>query len=214
MTESPSNSSGENGGTKIDRVVSKYGLDGIEAEIEERWTRTDGSGDSTRDLAKYFNKAVLRQRLQDAGRDPLESELDTIYQFVSEGEISSAETIEVRERLAEMNVDPDALASDFVSHQTIYNYLTQQRGAEYDNERDPQKRLQSANDSVQKMKNRTTAMAQSNIESLRRAGILTVGEFDVNGEVYVFCQDCSSRYTLSELIDRRGCDCKNVELQP
>lgn len=213
MTESPSDSSERNGRTKIDRVVSKYGLGGIEAEIEERWTRTDGSGDSTRELAKFFNKAVLRQRLQSAGRDPLEGELDTIYQFVSEGQISSAETIEVRERLAEMDVDADALASDFVSHQTIYNYLTQQRGAEYDNERSPRERLQSANDSVQKMKNRTTAMAQSNVESLRRAGLLTVGEFDVNGEVYVFCQDCSSRYTLSELVDRQRCDCEGANLQ-
>lgn len=207
MTGDNLDSSVENADTKVGRLIAKYDLDGMAADMEERWTRDDEQSKSIREIEEDFNKAVLRQVLEDSGTQPFESELDTIYRVINDEQATMAENIEVQERLSERNIDADSLADDFVSHQTIYNFLTKQRKAEYQRTQDPQERLSRSNESVQKIKNRLTAVAQTNVRSLKNSGLVTLGEFDVMGEVYVYCQDCSSRFSVSELIDREGCEC-------
>jgi len=207
MTGDSLDSSVENANTKVGRLIAKYGLDGMAADMEERWMRDDEQSKSIREIEEDFNKAVLRRVLEDSGTQPFESELDTIYRVITDEQATMTEDIEVQERLSERNVDADSLADDFVSHQTIYNFLTKQRKAEYQSTQDPQERLRRSNESVQKIKNRLTAVAQTNVRSLENSGLLTLGEFDVMGEVYVYCQDCNSRFSISELIDREGCEC-------
>ena len=207
MTGENIDSSVENADTKVGRLIAEYGLDGMAADMEERWTRDDEHSKSIREIEEDFNKAVLRQVLEDSGTQPFDSELDTIYRVLNGEQTTMTEDIEVRERLSERNVDADSLADDLVSHQTIYNFLTKQRKAEYRSTKDPRERLHRSNESVQKIKNRLTAVAQTNVRSLENSGLLTLGEFDVMGEVYVYCQDCNSRYSFSELIDREGCEC-------
>jgi len=207
MTGENIDSSVENADTKVGRLIAKYGLDGMAADMEERWTRDDEQSKSIREIEEDFNKAVLRQVLEDSGTQPFDSELDTIYRVINGEQTTMTEDIEVRERLSERNVDADSLADDLVSHQTIYNFLTKQRKAEYRGTRDPRERLHHSDESIQKIKNRLTAVAQTNVRSLENSGLLTLGEFDVMGEVYVYCQDCNSRYSFSELIDREGCEC-------
>ena len=207
MTGENIDSSVENADTKVGRLIAKYGLDGMAADMEERWTRDDEHSKSIREIEEDFNKAVLRQVLEDSGTQPFDSELDTIYRVINGEQTTMTEDIEVRERLSERNVDADSLADDLVSHQTIYNFLTKQRKAEYRGTRDPRERLHHSDESIQKIKNRLTAVAQTNVRSLENSGLLTLGEFDVMGEVYVYCQDCNSRYSFSELIDREGCEC-------
>ena len=207
MTGENIDSSVENADTKVGRLIAKYGLDGMAADMEERWTRDDEHSKSIREIEEDFNKAVLRQVLEDSGTQPFDSELDTIYRVINGEQTTMTEDIEVRERLSERNVDADSLADDLVSHQTIYNFLTKQRKAEYRGTRDPRERLHHSDESIQKIKNRLTAVAQTNVRSLENSGLLTLGEFDIMGEVYVYCQDCNSRYSFSELIDREGCEC-------
>ena len=207
MTGENIDSSVENADTKVGRLIAKYGLDGMAADMEERWTRDDEHSKSIREIEEDFNKAVLRQVLEDSGTQPFDSELDAIYRVINDEQTTMTEDIEVRERLSERNVDADSLADDLVSHQTIYNFLTKQRKAEYRSTQDPRERLRRSNESVQKIKNRLTAVAQTNVRSLENSGLLTLGEFDVMGEVYVYCQDCNSRFSVSELIEREGCEC-------
>ena len=207
MTGENLDSSVENADTKVGRLIAKYGLDGMAADMEERWTRDDEHSKSIREIEEDFNKAVLRQVLEDSGTQPFDSELDTIYRVINGEQTTMTEDIEVRERLSEQSVDADSLADDLVSHQTIYNFLTKQRKAEYRSTKDPRDRLHHSNESIQKIKNRLTAVAQTNVRSLENSGLLTLGEFDVMGEVYVYCQNCNSRYSFSELIDREGCEC-------
>ena len=207
VTNENLNSSLENANTKVGRLIAKYGLDGMAADMEERWTRDDEQSKSIREIEEDFNKAVLRQVLKDSGSQPFDSELDTIYRVINDEQTTMTEDIEVRERLSERNIDADSLAKDFVSHQTIYNFLTKQRKAEYRGTQDPRERLRRSNESVQKIKNRLTAVAQTNVRSLENSGLLTIGEFDVMGEVYVYCRDCNGRFSISELIDREGCEC-------
>jgi len=206
MTDADSDSPMSNGDSKVERVAVRYDIDGIGAELEERWT-TDGNESSTRQLANHFNKSVVRAALRGAGATPLESELETIYKALSKSGTDAAELIEVRERLSEHGIDPESLADDFVSHQTVYNYLTKHRGAVYESTSDPAERLRKTNESVQRVKSRMVAIASRNINMLRRADILTLGEYDVVGDIHVYCHDCEQRYGVRELVDKRGCGC-------
>jgi len=206
MTDPDSDSAMQNGDSKIERVASHYNIDGIGAELEERWT-ADANESSTRQLAKYFNKSVVRAALRGAGATPLESELKAIYEALSADATDTAELIEVRERLSEHGIDAESLSGDFVSHQTVYNYLTKSRGAVYESTTSSAERLRKANESVQRVKNRMVAIASRNIDTLRRADILSLGEHDVVGEVHIYCHDCGQRYGMRDLIENRGCNC-------
>ena len=207
MTGDTESSSPTSQDTKIDRVMAKYGLEGMAAELEELWTR-DEDPCSVRELADYFNESVLRAALREAGADTFTSEIETIYRVVNDGDGDVGERIEVEERLAEADVDVDSLAADFISHQTVYNYLTGMRDVEYDRNVDPEDRLRRSNESIQKLKNRLTAMAENNVSSLERSELITLGTFDVVSEVHVYCQDCGGRFTVAELVERRGCGCE------
>lgn len=207
MTGTDKNSSLENKQSKVARLIAEYDLEGIGEEMEELWTRTDDTGLSTRELADHFNKELLRAVLHDAGMEVIQSELTAIQSFVNGEQQTVREEIEVEERLARHDIDPDKLNSLFVSHQTVYNYLTEQRGAEYQNDTGPEERIRKSSDSIQKMKARTTSVAKNILDSLARAGLITLGEYDVISEVSVYCEDCGSRFTTSELIARRGCNC-------
>jgi len=206
MTNADGGSAMQNGDSKIERVAARYGIDGIGAELEERWT-ADGNESSTRQLAKYFNKSVVRAAMRDAGATPLASELEAIYVALSADGADTAERVEVRERLSEYDIDAESLSGDFVSHQTVYNYLTECRGAVYKSTSDPTDRLRKANESVQRVKGRMVAIASRNLDTLRKADLLTLGEYDVVGEINVYCRDCGQRYGMRELIQNRGCDC-------
>lgn len=207
MTESGESRSLSERKTKMDRVMTKYSLDGLAAELEALWTR-DEDQFSIRELADYFNETVLRETLHDAGIDTFQTEVETMYCVISDDESDIGERIEVEERLAQADIDVDTLVSDFVSHQTVYNYLTRTREVEYERNVDPEDRLRRSNESVQKLKNRLTSMTESNVSSLKRGELVTLGEFDVVSEVHIYCQECGGRFTVSELIDNRGCACE------
>jgi hypothetical protein len=89
----------------------------------------------------------------------------------------------------------------------VYNYLTKHRGAVYESTSDPAERLRKTNESVQRVKSRMIAIASRNIDMLRRADILILGEYDVVGEIHVYCHDCGQRYGVRELVDKRRCGC-------
>jgi len=205
MRDDLKNSSETNTDTKIDRLIDKYDLEGMSAEIEERWTRENG--DSTREIANFFNKRLLKEQLKHAEIQPLESELDTLYRFVAGEQMDTAEKIEVEERLTRTDVNIEELADDFISHQTIYNYLTEERGVEYTKSQTPEQRLRKSNESIQKVQGRLTAMTDSIIDSLVNVDILKLGEYDVISQVYIYCQNCETRFEISELFEQKSCEC-------
>ena len=51
------------------------------------------------------------------------------------------------------------------------------------------------------------AVAENNLGHLRDAGELRLGEFTVLLEVQVLCEDCGASYSITDLLDRGGCDC-------
>lgn len=197
---------GDRPSIKVARLIREYELDGLGEELEAAWTGDGVERKSLRDLADEFNRRLLERALHDAGRQALETEVETIYRTLTSDDVSAGVRADARNRLAADGVDVDALESDFVSYAAVRTYLTDYRGASYEGPSDAEK-LDSDRDTVQRLVTRTHSVAESRLEQLRETGRLEVEEFDVFVSAEVLCRRCGTRHTVDELLDAGGCDC-------
>lgn len=201
---------GDDGGTtgqsKIERVIETYGLDGIGDELERRWTGVDGDSESTRDLATYFNCRVLETAIERSDVTVVSEDVTELYEALTDESVESDSTL-VRSRLQRGGLDIEVVESAFVSHQTIYRYLTDQRGATQSTPSD-EERLDNGSKRIQRLQGRTTAVTTETIESLERHDLLTVGQFDVLHDVQILCRDCGRSYDVTTLLEQGHCDCE------
>lgn len=189
---------------KVQRNIQKYGLTGIGDDLVTRWTADDDRM-SLRALADLFNKAMLEAAIKDQGITPLLGRVETVYDILTSEDTTSGTRIQAKNELRQDGVNVEELTSDFVTRQAIHTYLTKNRGAEYDdNDADPLKRRQAE---LQRLESRHTAVAERSLESLRNAGELSLGQFQVLVSLQVQCSDCGTQYQMSELLDRGGCEC-------
>jgi len=193
--------------SKVARLVDEYGLDGVGAELEARWTATGDDHWSLRDLAEQFNRELVRERLHDAGYNPSESEVGNVVRALTSDEMGAAERTQLRRRLERDGVDVDIEESDVVTYQAVRSYLQNYRGAEY--ERESRDRTETVGDAVQKLRGRLVSVTESKLDQLRNTPHLTLGEFRVMVDVGVLCTECNSRYGVAELLSEGGCDCTN-----
>jgi hypothetical protein len=98
--------------------------------------------------------------------------------------------------------------ADFISHQTVYRYLKNDRGAARP-EQTPAERKESAIDSIQRLRGRTTAVTRQTIESLDKNDAISVGDFNIINEVQVLCEDCGRSYDIVAFLEQDGCDCQS-----
>lgn len=193
--------------TKVARVIEKYDLEGMGARLEAAWTGKSGERTSLRDLADEFNEAVLKVVLREAGVSPLNFEVAGTYDAL-ESE-SGPETTRVVRRLEREGIDPDALATDFVTHQAIHTYLTKEREASLpEDEGDP---VERKIESIEKLKGRTAAVTESTVSSLGSAGRLDGDEYNVLVDIRIVCPVCGTGYPVGEFLRRGGCECSVEE---
>lgn len=189
--------------TKVARVIREYDLDGMGATLEAAWTGEAGERTSLRDLADEFNEAVLEAVLRDAGVSLLNVDVSSTYEALH-GESGSSAT-RARRRLEREDIDVDELTGDFVTHQAVHTYLTQEREAT----------LPAADDemadrkveTIEKLQGRVSAVAESAISSLANKGELDRGDYDVLVDVRAVCPNCGADTPVVELLRRGGCDC-------
>jgi hypothetical protein len=191
--------------SKVERVIEKYGLEGLGDELERRWTGETGERESLRSLADRFNRAVLRAALDEAGSSPLDGEVENTYRLLRGDDVSPGMRTEVRRQLERDGVDREQVESDFVSHQAIHTYLREHRGAELETEEDS--RVEKEAQTIRRLQGRISVVTESGLTRLANAGDITVGDFEVLSDVQVYCADCGSQYEAVELIERGGCDC-------
>jgi hypothetical protein len=190
--------------TKVARLIKEYELEGLGAEMEARWTAEEDRM-SLRALAAYFNQEILRTRLEDAGINTLDGELENIYRLLTDDDVSAAERTRVRRRLQRDGLDVDAVEDDFVTYQAIRTYLTEYRDAEYvRDDRDP---IEREVENVERLRGRVETVTSGKLEQLRERGDLSLGSFRTVVDVKVVCEDCHSQYDVLDLLDRGGCDC-------
>lgn len=204
MTESKSQSSGRQ--TKVARLIDEYGLDGLGAELEYRWTADGDERMSLRALATHFNQRLLKERMSEAGIQSLSGEVENTYRLLTDDEVSGADQTRTIRRLEREGIDVDALRDDFVTYQAIRSYLKRDRGAEYS--KPDKNRIEAELENIQRLRGRITTVTEGNLDQLRRNGDITLGDFGLLVDIAVLCETCGQRYEVEELLERGGCDCE------
>lgn len=189
--------------TKVGRVIEAYDLDEMGATLEAEWTGETGERTSLRDLADEFNEAVVAAAVRETANSSLDVEVASTYEALQNG--TGSEATRARRRLEREGVDVDSLTADFVTHQAIHTYLTEDRGASLptDEEGRAERKIQT----IEKLQGRLSAVSESAISSLANADELDRDDYDVLVDVRAVCPRCGADAPISELIRRGGCGC-------
>ena len=189
--------------TKVARVIQKYNLDSMGASLEAAWTGEAGERTSLRDLADEFNEAVLEAALREESISSVNIDVSSTYAALhGDSDLSATRA---RRRLEREGIDVDKLTGDFVTHQAIHTYLTQEREASLPAADDDMGDRKA--ETIEKLQGRTSVVAESAISSLANTGKLDKDNYDVLVDVRAVCPDCGSDTAVGELIRRGGCGC-------
>lgn len=189
---------------KVAHLIDEYGLTGLGAELEERWTAEE-QRQSLRELADYFNKELLRQAMGEAEMQPVDGEVENACRLLTNDDVSDADRTRIRRRLDREGLDIERVSNDFVTYQAIRTYLQQDRNAEYKgSDTDPIERVTTR---LEKLRGRTASVTTQELEQLRNADRIELGDFRAFVEIQVVCEDCNTQYEVIELLERGGCDC-------
>ncbi|NHN60286.1 MULTISPECIES: rod-determining factor RdfA [Halorussus] len=201
-----SESAGSHRRSKVGRVIADRELDGLGEELERYWTGECDERRSLRELADYFNERVLQSAMAEADMEVLDGEVENFYELLTDDDVTGGMRVQTERRLERGGIDPDGLTRDFVSHQAIHTYLTKYREVEREPD-EPESKTEKARRTVEQLRNRVQAVTRTSVESLRNAGALSIGDFNVFVDVRITCTDCHTQYTIGELVDDGGCQC-------
>jgi len=194
-------------GTKVARIIEKYGLSGMGAELEAAWIGDSGERTSLRDLADEFNETVLRSALKENGVSLLDFEVTGTYEALRHG--SGSDETRARRRLEREGVDADEVTSDFVTHQSVHTYLTDERNASLPDREE--NAVERRTETIEKLEGRTAVVTEASIDSTLPDDELDRVDYDVIVDVQVVCSACGSAYDPGELLRRGGCTCGEPE---
>lgn len=193
--------------SKVGRLIVEYDLAETGSEIEDRWLGRGGETQSLRALADWFNCRLLSAMLRSAGDQLIEGEAKNLYRLLMEDDVSAGARVDAETRLRDVGLEPDQVRREFVSHQAVHTYLTEFRNAS--KQSGGPDRLERSRQTIQRLRNRLVAVAETTLESLLAAEKLHLGEFEVVVDVQVFCEDCGTSHPVTEILDRGGCDCSS-----
>lgn len=195
--------------TKVERMISRYDLEGMPEELEARWTDTDVERMSLRQLADFFNRALLEAAVERSDGQAIAGETDNLYRLLRDDAVAASARAQATAKLSRMGLDVETLQREFVTHQAIHTYLTKHRGVSAPSSTDtPEEAIENRRNTLQRLRNRLLAVAEGALSGLAQAGHLSLGAFDVVVSVTVHCSDCGTTMELDELLRQRGCDCQ------
>jgi hypothetical protein len=193
--------------SKVGRLIRSYDLDGMVETLEARWTGDGAQRSSLRELAEYFNRQLLRVAMGEAGMSPLQGEVENTHRLLTDDDVSAGVRTQTRKQLKREGIDVERVKQDFVSHQAIHTYLTKYRGVRKGEAASDETQVEKSLQTVQRLKNRLSAVTANALETLRSTGRITVGDFDVSVDVRVFCRDCGEQYAVRDLLEAGRCGC-------
>lgn len=195
--------------SKVGRVIQEYGLDGLGDVLERRWLGDDGDRHSLRQLAEFYNRQVLEAAIDAADGRLIDGEVENLYRLLTGDDVTSRARTQAETKLSRMGVDAESLQNDFVTHQAVHTYLTKFRGVSapttYDS---PGEAIENRRETIQRLRNRLSAVTDRSLDGLREAGHVSVGAPDVMVSVTVHCHECDTTYDIVDVLDRGRCDCK------
>lgn len=192
---------------KVARLLEEYDLVALGDELESRWTATGDERLSLRDLADYFNRALLDAVIQRSDEPTLRDGVDATYRNLTSSEVGAGTRLETRSRLERRGIDVDALEADFVSYQAIRSYLTDYREATYEGPSDDEK-IATDSESIQRLLSRTQTVIEDRVSGLRATDRIDLGEFTVLLDAQVLCQECGAQHAVGDLLEAGGCACQ------
>jgi hypothetical protein len=186
---------------KVERLIDEYDLD-VGPELIDAWTREQNRR-SLRNLARYFNRELLRERLDRHGVSSVGMDIKTVYRHLR-GEESAGSQTRVHRQLDREGVDVDSLREEFVSHTAIRTFLRNRSVTRSEDEGD---QVAAEATHIQQLQNRTAVVAEDKLETLRSTDRVLIGDFRVLVDVQVFCEDCQRQFDINELLEVRRCSC-------
>ncbi len=194
---------------KVGRGVEAFGLDGVHDDLVRRWCGDGRERQSLRELAKQFNRRLLRAAVESADEAPLSGEVSNLYRLLTADDVSGGVRTQTRRRLETAGVPVDDVESAFVSHQTVHTHLTDCLGVSRETAADdPDARRRADRDRIRALQSRTEAVSTDALERLRESDALALAEFDVLVDVTVLCDECGRQHEMGALLDQAGCDCR------
>lgn len=158
--------------TKVDRLIQQYELSDMSERLADSWTGDGGERRSLRELAEYFNRELLQAAMNEAGMTALDGEVENTYRLLTDDNVSTGVRTQAETTLERNDVDPDRLKQDFVSHQAIHTYLTKQRGVKGPSSPTKLDRLETTQDTIQRLTSRLVAVAEKRLRSLQKTALL------------------------------------------
>jgi len=186
---------------KVDRIIEKYGLSGLDQELERRHRR----GASLRDLETVINTRVLEQALLES-EVALVGDTESIYHVLQGDDETPGRTAEIRSQLERAGPPLSDVESDFVSHQTVKRHLQNCLGV--DTTRQTQITLDDAQQTVEWAQSQNLSVIENTLNRLQSAGILDSEHIDVTQSVRVTCEHTGDTFRLREFLRRGGCGCE------
>ena len=189
--------------TKVARLIAEYDLDEMGERLERRWVATGERGMSLRELAEFFNLALLRESFRRAGTTPVDPDVRTTYEILTDPSVETDTRTRKRRQLEGDGIDVESIERDFVSHQAIYTYLTEERDVEFERP----SRTGTSSASLARLQNRLTAVAESAIANDVPSDGVEEDPYEVLVDVSVLCRDCGREHRIDEFLDDGGCSC-------
>lgn len=186
---------------KIERVTDRYGLD--PTELQDKYE----DGLSLRQLEEWLNTRVVQSATQKQDSPlSLKAACKIASALSNRGDTDVPTKGNCRARLRSHGVDPERVTKDFVSYQTIRQYLIDNG---VDTSRtdgfQPEKQL----DAVLKLRHRLREVVDSSIDRLERHEYVDVHSSHVAIDMTVECYTCGTEWALVEFFTEEvACPCQ------
>ena len=188
---------------KVGRVAARYGFVPDLDRFGRVWADPDGA--SLRELARQYNRAVVRNALREAGERPVDGEAANVHALLAgEREASEGAVRRLEDRLERDGVDPAALRDDFVSYRTIDRHFKTCEGRERDDATGGEDPQAAGLARIRRLRRRLEAVTEGTVSDLAAAGHLDSGEFDVVVDLQAVCPECGTRTPVGTVIEE-GC---------
>lgn len=191
---------------KVAAILERHGLEEFGDWMVAAWAGEDMDRHSLRELKDEFNKRVLKTHIEAAGESLISSDIDTAYEILTADEGDNAERVQKRRDLERMGLDFEEIRAEFVTHQTIHNYLTKVRGLDFD-EASYEDQLERNIETLQRLQSRMDVVTENTIDRMCDADRDVGEKYDILVDVRVVCRFCGNRYPAVNLIQQGGCPC-------
>ena len=180
--------------SKVERVIDAHDLDITGEKLEEKWTE---KRESVRSIAYEVNAAILDSCLRENDVILDDHIVDSLAEEMTDGNASLTQF-----DFAARGIDIDSIVSDFISYQSVYNYLTNCRGATIETDTRSPSEFASSIDSL---RGRTETVASQAIARLNKRGHVASPEPIVDVDIGAVCPVCETRFDISVWITHGNC---------